>query len=171
VGLGTSLEGLAAVETRAAAAATGLAAASARAATFARAGSSLLGVFYSPAGLAATVAITAGSFYLFRDRAEAVRQTLSDLSSDLEEAKKKFAEISTASQQATLAGTEAELSDLRNTYLKEAREIAQAAKEDLRAVFSTVGPETRAALLEVLNAVRAVRPGAGGRGGRGDAGL
>jgi tape measure domain-containing protein len=159
VGLGTSLVGLAAAETRAAAAAAGLAAASARAATLARVGSSLLGVFGGPAGLAATVAITAGSFYLFRDRAEAVRQTLSDLSADLEEAKKKFAELSTASQQATLAGTEAELSDLRNTYLKEAREIARLAKDELRAVFSTVGPETKAALTEVMNAVRAVNKG------------
>jgi len=149
---------LAAAETRVATAATG-------------AMTALRGVFALVGGwvgIATIVASTAASFFLFRDSAEAVKSSLSDLSENLEEAKRKIKEFTFAQQQSEAVKLRKELWDLREEYVDLANEIGRATgyrkaideNGKVIASFKNVTAETEAALLQVMQAVRDVKEGA-----------
>ncbi|MFT0137278.1 tape measure protein [Alcanivoracaceae bacterium MT1] len=59
-----------------------------------RAGGAVLGLLGGPAGLVSLAAMAATSWYLFRDGTDAARESLIDINTPLEEAKQKFAELS-----------------------------------------------------------------------------
>jgi tape measure domain-containing protein len=116
----------------------------------------LLGLLGGPVGLGLTVLTVAGSWLTFRDNTKTAETALIDLNGTTEEVIKKFNELSTAQQNAQIVNIQENLAKTREKYVEKAYDIAKTAKNEINAIFSSVGPETAAALEKALAAAKNV---------------